>query len=234
MIYAGSYKIINHKNINSIPEFVKIDVKNKNGIVFVLSDMFLIRSEIPSIELVGLMNKTIVKIYKQQSVFKNVEAIVLNGNIIKNCYSNQGFSAFSRDDYIYTVLKNLLALKIPVYYVRGDEDCYISNQTVPVEMRSVLNFCNALQIGNTLFVHGHNSLPFENKKSNVLVASSIDDVFEKQKLEAKGISEDLDCNVVFSNSRFNRFVDGRFISTGNFLKHGVTAINISTFELANV
>lgn len=234
MIYAGSYKIINYKNLKSIPDIVKIDNKINNGIVFVLSNTLFIRSEIPSIEMVSLINKTIAKIYKQQSVFKNVEAIVLNGNIIKNCYGNMGTSAFSREDYVYTVLKCLLALNIPLYYIRGDEDCFISNQTVPIEMRSVLNFCNALKIGNTMFFHGHSSLPFDNNDVGISVQPGIDDLFEKQKQEANNISDVLGCNVVFSNIRFDRFADCRFINTGKFLTDGVTAINISTFNIADI
>lgn len=234
MMYAGSYKITNYKNINSIPNVLIKDITKNNSIIFVMSDLNLVRGEYPDELLIKQINKAIAKIYKQQSVFNNVEAVVLNGNIVNGCYNNQANIAFDSADYAYGFLRALINLKIPIYYIRGNNDCYISNQTVPIDTRGVLNFCNALKLGDILFLHGHNSLPFTiNNPQDEFNPFNLDNVTE-QKNEARRVSEGLKTKIVISNSNFSPTQDNNVISTGSFRKNGILAINVDLFKIADI
>jgi len=235
MLYAGHFRIDNYKNIKSLPEIITKKTEKKDGVIFVASDLFL-HTEINTFFSDELFDKTrnfFKKVQKQKEVFNNVEAIVLNGNIINNCFNvNQSTNLISPHSIGYNFFNALVvvASNIPVYYVRGDVDCFVNIQTIPIEFRGFIKFCNALFIDDILFMHGHNGLPFMNDLKNNIISEKEDLLI--QEAEAKKITEQLDCKLVLSNSKFSSYKKDNYITVGSFEKNGVSVINTISFEVS--
>lgn len=234
MIYLGSYKLDNYKNILSIPEFISVEQKKNNGLVYVISDTLF--SYEASFALIEKTKRTFNSIIKQNGIFNNIEAIVLNGNIVNNAYNPQyqNSNFVNNIDFVYSFLRTLIKISknIPVYYVRGAFDCYISTQMMPPELRGIIKFCNGLKIGNTIFIHGHSSLPFITNGNYEL----INDSFRKSKQEMIGqdISNSLNANVVLSNSMYETYKKDNFISIGSFEEYGVSVLSLEPLSIVKL
>ena len=158
----------------------------------------------------------------------------MNGNIINNCFNvNQSTNIISPHSIGYNFFNALsfVASNIPVYYVRGDVDCFVNIQTIPIEFRGFIKFCNALFIDNILFMHGHNGLPFMNDLKNNIISEKTE--LLNQEEEAKRITEQLNCKLVLSNSKFRTYKKENIITIGSFEKNGTSIININDFSVTN-
>ena len=95
MLYFGSYKVSNYKNIKSIPDIKSQCITKNKGVVFVVSDTLFTNnnSEITQ-DFIKSAKIFLDKLERQIRVFKNVEAIVLNGNIFRGMFSISNVSAF--------------------------------------------------------------------------------------------------------------------------------------------
>ena len=186
MIYCGAYKVSDYKNIHSIPEIITHTQTKNNGIVLVVSDTnFTTNNNEITQDFFYSSKKFIEKLGRQIKVFNNIEAIVLNGNIFKGLYSKNNAYAFDHTNWCCSFLRAIYMTAgnvkygekpVPVYYVRGDEDCYMAVQNLTVDLRGVLKLCNAVIIGDVLFLHGHNNLPFKEHLGTDFISSKLETI----------------------------------------------------------
>ena len=243
MLYFGSYKVSNYKNIKSIPDIKNQCITKNNGVVFVVSDTLFTNnnSEITQ-DFIKSAKIFIDKLERQIRVFKNVEAIVLNGNIFRSMFSISNAAAFDSSMWCYSFLKSICIVAnsveygekpVPIYYVRGNEDCYIAMQNITPDIRAFVKLCNAVIIGSTIFIHGHNNLPF---KESLETDFNIDNANSRdaQKSEAELIYQQTGMNVVMSNTNLDVYGNKHFISTGCFEKTKGTVINLDGFSVSNL
>lgn len=242
MFYVGSYRVEEFKNLKSIPEILTKKSEKKDGLIFVISDTLLPTNDNYNLydDFFEKTKKLISTIYRQNKVFNNIEAIVLNGNIVKttenvakSCLANQQLSnVIEKRSLGYIFLSSILSVSkgIPIYYVRGDEDCFMNNPSLPVEFRGVIKPCNALYIDNILFMHGHTGVQFHAEHKNKIISDIEEDNSQKEII--KHIFNQLDCNIVFSNSFLKTYKVDKFIRVGSFEKHGLSVINKEKFDIS--
>lgn len=244
MFYAGSYRVEKFKNLRSIPEVLTRKSELKNGLIFVISDLYLPTNDNYNLEDdIFLKTKKFLNVLmKQRNVFNNIEAVVLNGNIVKttenvakSCLTNQQLSnVIDKRSMAYIFLHSLIAAStgLPIYYVRGDEDCFMNNPSLPVEFRGILKPCNALYIDDTLFIHGHTGVLFHQEEQNKVVTTEDEELAQKESVNS--IIEELNCNVVISNCTLKTHKNKRerVIRVGSFKENGFTVITTNPFEIS--
>ena len=235
MFFLGSYRLENANNIKSIPDTFVVKQNKQNSIVYVVSDtLFSKGNNDISPDMISFTKKLFTSIIRQSGVFNNVEAIVLNGNIVSDAYNNHVNYVITKEEFAYKLLESLVMVSksIPIYYVRGSFDCFINTSTLPVNLRGVIKLCNSVQIGNTLFIHGHNSLPFITDTDCTLINSD-----ERMLLHEKTssyISRELGVNVVVSNSNMSSHQNKKTISVGSFSKVGMSVISLEPFVISKL
>lgn len=241
MLYFGAYKVNDYKNISSIPDVLTHEKTKNNGIVFVVSDtLFTNNNNEVSQDFFASAKSFIEKLGRQVRVHNNVEAIVLNGNMFRNMSSKNNTQIFDSTMWSCSFLRAIYMTAgtvhcgekpVPIYYVRGNEDCYMSIPNLTSDLRGAIKICNAVIIGDTLFIHGHNNLPFKEQTESDIHANNIESR-KLQELEAESIFEQTGFNVVMSNSILDVYAGKHFISTGCFEKTRGTAINLSDFSIS--
>lgn len=231
MLYCGAYKVSNYKNLNSIPDIQKKEKIKNNGIAFVISDtLFTNNNNEISQDFFFYAKKFIDRLGRQIRVFDNVEAIVLNGNIFKGLYSKNNSQTLDPSMWCHSFLKaiglnaNLVSERhVPIYYVRGDEDCYISSANLTSDLRGIIKICNGVIIGNTLFVHGHNNLPFKERLETDFTPTSLSSRTQQEEI-ANEIYKQTGYKVVMSNTVLKSYESEHFISSGCFEKNRETVV----------
>lgn len=242
MFYVGPYRVEDFKNLHSIPDILTKKTEKKDGIVIVISDTLLPTNDNYLFEddIFSKSKKLLSTILRQRAVFNNIEAIVLNGNIIKtseniakSCLTNQQLSnVIESRSLAYIFLASLIKVScdIPIYYVRGDEDCFMNTPSLPVEFRGVIKLCNALYIDKTLFMHGHIGLEINSDVKNTIISNKMR--LLEQYEDINNIIERTNCNIVFSNSHLCTYKKGKFIRVGSFCKNGISAVTVNPFNIS--
>lgn len=241
MLYFGAYKVNDYKNISSIPDVLTHEKTKNNGIVFVVSDtLFTSNNNEISQDFFASSKAFIEKLNRQIKHHNNVEAIVLNGNIFRDMFSKNNTQILDSTMWCCSFLRAIYMMAgtvhcgdkpVPIYYVRGNEDCYMSIPNLTPDLRGAIKICNAIIINDILFVHGHNNLPFKGITENDIHSGDIESR-NHQEQEAEIIFEQTGLKVVMSNSFLDVYAGKHFISTGCFEKTRGTAINLNEFSLS--